>query len=180
MNDVSGCALDNARLEALYIKLEKPIYNVVYRWVWNREEAQDITQEAFLRVWNMRERVVLETVEALLYRVALNLASNRRRAARIREWLSLETVFPFLRAEERPDPAVHAEETRRVRAALGAMPEPLRQVVTLTELAGLSYRQVAEILGIPEGTVGSRRNLALSLLRDELGGLMEEVPHAGV
>jgi RNA polymerase sigma-70 factor (ECF subfamily) len=180
MSEASGGGLTQARLEALYVKLEKPIYNVVFRWVWNRHEAQDITQEAFLRVWNMRQRVLMETVEALLYRVALNLASNRRRAQKVRQWLLVDEFLPFLRGEERPDPAVASQETRRVRDAINALPEPLRQVITLTELAGLTYPQVAQVLSIPEGTVGSRRNKAVSVLRQALGDLMEEVSHAGV
>ena len=51
--------------------------NVVYRWVWRAEEAQDIVQEAFVRLWRMRERVDLATVEPLVHRIALNLGAQR-------------------------------------------------------------------------------------------------------
>src|SRR4051794_886636 len=74
-------ALDKPTLEALYMKLEKPMFNVVYRWTWNASDAQDVVQEAFLNIWKARDRVDLATVEPLLYRAALNLASNRRRSS---------------------------------------------------------------------------------------------------
>ena len=86
-----GKALDKATLERLYVKLEKPMFNVVYRWLWNAGDAQDVVQEAFLKIWNVRDDVDLATVDSLLYRTALNLASNRRRSSRLwlRRWALL-------------------------------------------------------------------------------------------
>jgi len=59
-------------LERLYARLEKPLCNVVFRWVWNMDDAQD----AFVRLWRMRARVDLATVELLIYKIALNLAPS--------------------------------------------------------------------------------------------------------
>ena len=70
-------------LERLYARLERPLYNVAFRWVWKAEDAQEIVQEAFLRVWRMRQRVDVETVDALIYKIAINLASSRRRSAKL-------------------------------------------------------------------------------------------------
>ena len=77
-------ALHPGALEALYVRLEGPLYNVAYRYVWDAAEAQDIVQEAFVRLWRARDRVRMQTVEALVYRIALNLARNRRRWLRLR------------------------------------------------------------------------------------------------
>jgi RNA polymerase sigma-70 factor (ECF subfamily) len=165
-----GGGLDEAALERLYVKLEKPMFNVVYRWLWNASDAQEVVQEAFLRVWKAREGVDVATVEPLLYRTALNLASNRRRSTRIWRWLGLEE------AHEEPSGAGTSEEAlararrqARVRAAIDALPERLREVVLLTEYAELSYGEIAATLGIPAGTVGSRRNAALARLAEALG-----------
>lgn len=170
---------DQAALERLYTKLEKPMVNVVYRWVWDAHEAQDLVQEAFVRVWRVREQVDSSTVEALLYRTALNLASNRRRTRKLWRWVSLEAVF------DRADVAQGAEvmlsqgeQQAAVRQAVEALPEPLRRVIVLCELSGLSYEQVASILSIPVGTVGSRRNRALRTLRESLGEVAEESDEA--
>lgn len=174
MSDSPGCALTRARLEALYVKTEKPLFNVVYRWLWSREEAHDVVQDAFLKLWAMRERVREETVEPLVYRIALNLAANRRRSRKVWQWLALDTVLPWWgRPDDEADPARRQEEAL-TRAAVDGLPEPLRQVVVLAEMSGLTYAQVGEVLGIPEGTVGSRRNRALALLRERLGPLVHE------
>jgi RNA polymerase sigma factor (sigma-70 family) len=163
--------LDRRTLEGLYVRLEKPMFNVVYRWLWSAEEAEDVIQEAFLRVWRARERVDASTVTPLLYKTALNLASNRRRSRRLWRWLGLdERREP---SAERPADELLEDEARRrrVRAAIEALPEKLRRVVVLAELSELSYGEIAVVLGIPVGTVGSRRNLALTRLAEALGPL---------
>jgi RNA polymerase sigma-70 factor (ECF subfamily) len=155
-----------ADLERLYARLEKPLYNVVYRWIWNPEEAQDIVQEAFLRLWRMGDRVEMGTVEPLVYRIALNLASSRARSRKIWRWVSLDAVRGALSATRSAEEGMSAdEELRRMRAAVEALPEELRQVVMLCEFSELSYAEIAEVLSIPAGTVGSRRNRALKNLR---------------
>jgi len=162
--------LGDARFEALYRRLERPVYNVVYRWVWNAESARDLVQEAFLRLWDHRHGVRVETAEPLVYRIAINLARSKLRRKQILRFVTLEG----LRSEAVPDPQdtaadlESAESDARVRKAVSSLPEDLRQVVVLTAFTGLRYDQIGAVLGIPEGTVGSRRNRALKLLRESL------------
>lgn len=162
--------LDEAALATLYTRLEKRVYNVVYRWVWQQDDAAEIVQEAFLRLWNMRARVDMTTVDALVFKIAVNLAANRRRSRKLWQLISLEGLGGH-EADARADVAAHVEQGARndaVRRVLDTLPERLRRVVVLTELSELSYREVAVILGVPEGTVGSRRNKALAILREHL------------
>lgn len=161
--------LDAASLEQLYVRLEKPLYNVVYRWLWDPEESQDVVQEAFVRLWKMRTRVRLESVEPLVYKIALNLAAKRRRSRKVWRWLGLESAPEPL--DTRPDSEMALDAAQRehaLRQAIEDLPEKLRRVVTLSAFSELSYPQVGELLGIPPGTVGSRRNKALALLKDAL------------
>jgi RNA polymerase sigma-70 factor (ECF subfamily) len=165
-----GRALDKATLERLYVKLEKPMFNVVYRWLWNNCDAQDVVQEAFLKIWKVRDEVDLETVEPLLYRTALNLASNRRRSSRLWRWIGIDA------ASDEASPAPTSEEAlakaqirQRVRVAIEALPERLREVILLTEYSELTHQEIGTTLGIPAGTVGSRRNTAIAQLSQQLG-----------
>jgi RNA polymerase sigma-70 factor (ECF subfamily) len=154
--------LDRATLEKLYVKLEKPMFNVVYRWTWNASDAQEIVQDAFLRVWRARENVDAATVQPLLY----------RRAARIRRWIGLDDAGDPPSPQKTSEQSLANEQARaRVRAAIDALPEGLRRVVTLTEFSELSHAEVGALLGIPAGTVGSRRNTALARLAAALGDL---------
>ena len=115
----------------------------------------------------MRERVKSETVEALVFRIAVNLASNRRRARRLWDFVTLEALTAST------PPPDHGDTRRRVRAAVDALPEKLRRVVVLGELSGMTAKEIGAVLGIPEGTVASRRHAAVAVLRDRLGALME-------
>lgn len=171
MSDADG--LDRAAFEALFRRLERPVYNVVFRWLWDPAEAADVVQDAFARLWGMRDRVREGTVEPLLYRIAVNQASNRRRRRRLWRWVGLEPERDA--APPLGDLLEAAELDGALRAAVEALPEKLRRVVMLCELSGMSYQQVADALGIPVGTVGSRRNAALARLRELLA---EEVTDA--
>jgi RNA polymerase sigma-70 factor (ECF subfamily) len=156
-------------LERLYTRLERRLANVVYRWVWNIDEAQEIVQEAFVRLWRMRARVDLSTVEPLVYRIALNLASSRRRSKRLWQWVSLEAVRERASLARATDESMAGEEdAARLRAAVEALPEDLRRVIVMCELSEMSYQAIAEALSIPAGTVGSRRHRALARLRQAL------------
>jgi RNA polymerase sigma-70 factor, ECF subfamily len=167
--------LTRSALEDLYERLEKPLYNVIYRWTWHVDDARDLVQETFLRLWRMRDRVEMETVTALAYRIGINLASNRRRSRRLWRLLSLETVVDHPHREARAHQDLEQEDIRRaVRRAIQRLPERLRRVILLAEYSGLSYREISTILGIPEGTVGSRRHAAVRHLRRSLGKLRED------
>jgi RNA polymerase sigma-70 factor, ECF subfamily len=167
--------LGRPEFEALFTRLEKPIFNVVYRWVWNVEEARDVTQEAFLKLWGARSRVRLEGAEPLVFRAALNLAASRLRARRLRRFFSFDEVAEPVDAAADPHASLDVQQRRAaVRAAVDALPEKLKRVVLLCEFSGLSTAQIAAALQIPPGTVGSRRSLAMAALEQRLGPLNEE------
>lgn len=160
--------LDRAALDALYRRLERRVYNVVFRWVWSAEDAREIVQESFVRLWDMRARVRMETVEPLLYQIAISQASKRRRWTRRWGWLrSNDTERP---AELLPadDALGISAEATALRKAVDALPETERAVIMLVAFSELTYEDVGRTLGIAPGTVGSRRHSALARLRAAL------------
>jgi RNA polymerase sigma-70 factor (ECF subfamily) len=120
-------------------------------------------QETFLRCWRRKEDIRADGFKALLFRTALNLASNRRRRDRL--WRMTGLAYVAELADER---AGGDTISRPVREAFAALPEPMQHVLLLTEIAGMSYGEAAAALGVEEGTVGSRRTRALALLRERL------------
>lgn len=161
-------ALDEAALLACYRRLEKPLFNVLYRWLWDAHECQDLMHDAYLRIWARRGAVRNDGLEALVFATALNLARNRLRWRRLWRREPLADAAPAADAD--PDQAAQrAEEQRRLRAALATLSAAQRNVVLLAEFSGLSTREIAQVLAIPEGTVGSRRFQALARLRRQLG-----------
>lgn len=169
---VAADSFDARALELLYARLEKPVFNVVYRWLWNAEEARDVTQEAFLKLWSARDRVEPSGAEPLLFRTALNLASNKLRGRRLWGFLGIGAADSEPAPEALAPEELEREQRRReVRRAIDGLPDKLKQVVVMCELSGLSYEQIAAALKIPVGTVGSRRSAALSKLSAVLGPL---------
>jgi RNA polymerase sigma-70 factor (ECF subfamily) len=155
--------VDNAEWIDVYRRLERPIYNVVYRVIWDAAESQDVVQEAFLRCWRRKDDIRADGFKALLFRTALNLASNRRRSVRLWRIIGVTALDDVADERGAGDPL-----SKPVREALDALPAILRDVLLLTELAGMTYPEIAAALGIAEGTVGSRRTRALALLRERL------------
>jgi len=156
--------VDEASWVELYRALEKPLYNVVYRWLWDRMESQDVVQEAFLRCWRARDRIRPEGFNAFVYRTALNLASNRRRRKKLWRFVAFDAWSEEPAPEHDGAPVL----SRRVQCAIDELPERLKRVLLLCELAGMSYGEIAAVTGVREGTVGSRRSRALALLRKRL------------
>lgn len=155
--------LDRRAFELLFVEQEAPLYNVVFRYVWHREDAAEMVQEAFVRLWKMRARVEPGSAKALVYRIAINLAITRRRWLGLRRFVGLEAATL---STDIPDEAViSGHQTARLRDALARLPSRLRDVVILCELRELSHAEIAEILGVRPGTVGSRRHEALTRLR---------------
>lgn len=157
-------ALSESGLYACYQRLERPLFNVLYRMLWNRDECQDLLHDAFLRVWQRRDNVDESRVDALVWVSALNLARNRLRWQRL--WRTEALDSDWQDAEPTPEQSVdNVMQQRRLHKALARLPAAMREVLLLGEFAELSHADIAAVLCIPTGTVASRRHEALSRLR---------------
>jgi RNA polymerase sigma-70 factor (ECF subfamily) len=122
------------------------------------EDAEDVTQEAFLKLWHHWPEIDRERAAAWLMRVTRNLCFDRLRHVKVvREHVSDSGADALERtADLRPSPALRAEgaELRgRLEEALRALGEPMRSVVVMREVQGFKYREIAEILELPLNTV---------------------------
>lgn len=154
-------------MEELYLRIQRPLYNVVYRRLWNRDGAMEVVQETFLRLWERRERIRRETIEPLAYRIAVNLAAKRRRRDRLWRWAKLEALRGRGPAADQERDLSGTEEIEVLRRVVESLPRRYRSVVLLCELSEMTYEEVGRALGIPPGTVGSRRNTAMRLMREK-------------
>jgi RNA polymerase sigma factor (sigma-70 family) len=156
--------LTRVSLESLYIELEKPLFNVVFRYVWNREEAQDLVQEAFVRLWKMRDRVEMQTVKSLVFKICINLAVTKNRRKKILKFFSLDKIAQEPGVEHN-DSLEQKEEIQLLQKVINELPSKLKETVLLTEFSDMSYDEIGKSLGIPSGTVGSRRNNAINIMK---------------
>lgn len=152
-----------SEIEACYARVERGLFNVLYRMLWDAPACQDVMHDAFLRLWSQRERLHAASIDALAYTTALNLARNRLRWGRLRRWVALETLdeaAPSFLPDE-----IRRAELRDLRDALQRLHTGDREILLLSEYAGLDTAELAQVLGVTAGTVGSRKHRALARLR---------------
>jgi RNA polymerase sigma factor (sigma-70 family) len=157
------------RQEALYAsyrRLERPLYNVLYRQLWQAEDCQDVIHDAYVRVWERRDKVDGATLDALVWTTALNLAKNRLRWRLLRRHDELDEASQQLATDAR---APDFLATRQLHRALRQLPRGWQQVLLLSEFSGLRGNEIAAVLGIPAGTVASRKHLAMARLKTLMG-----------
>lgn len=160
---------------------QNPIYNLVSHIVEAAGDAADVTQSVFIKVFKgIRYFHGQSSLRTWMYRIAVHEASNHRRGWLRRKWheafsLDDDQEFPdgrMLRLSEQPEtPYEIAESSERrwqVQRALASLTQPYRTVVVLREIEDLSYDEIAEVLGVSEGTVKSRLTRGRELLRRKL------------
>jgi RNA polymerase sigma-70 factor (ECF subfamily) len=161
---------------------EKPIQSLCARMTGDAHRGEDLTQEAFARVFARRKDYQASgRFATFLWRVALNLCYdelrkiNRRRESMLEEAVGDDRETHFVASGPGPDfMLVEQERAEAVRRALLELTEAHRAVVVLRHYEGLKFREIGEVLEIPEGTVKSRMAEALSQLSEILNGLLNE------
>ena len=147
------------------------VYRLSYRLTGNRPDAEDLTQEVFVRVFRSLSTYTPGTFEGWLHRITTNLFLDQaRRKQRIRfDALSDERAERLTSASPSPDLA-YADQTfdDDVELALATLPPDFRAAVVLCDVEGLSYEEIAEILGAKLGTVRSRIHRGRAMLRTAL------------
>jgi len=143
------------------------VINVVYRMCGDTHLAEDAAQEAFIRAWqHLHSYRPRSPFRNWVYRIATNVALDVLRKER--ETVDIDPL-PLASSEKGPEIAVEEQQRgQRVRQAVLALPPASRTVLVLREYEGLSYREIADTLDIPIGTVMSRLNYARNRLRDLL------------
>lgn len=169
---------DSEALSQLLGRYWRPMVSFAADRLGSQDSAEDLVQEAFVRVWEHREHLRADTSpRAYLYRVLRNLITDDHRRQRLRDrWADVRRRAP---EPEAPSPALLLEADQLAVAAnraIAALPERRRDVFVLAHLHGLSYQEVATALGITRRTVANHMSLALKELRDDLAGFIEHLP----
>jgi len=163
---------DRGAFTELVRRHREGVINVVYRLCGDVHLAEDAAQEAFIRAWQhlpgYRPRSPFRN---WVYRIATNAALDVLR--REKETVDVDAVS-LVSPGEGPEATLEGKERgERVRQAVLALPSASRAVLVLREYEGLSYREIADTLGIPVGTVMSRLNYARNRLRESLAPHLE-------
>lgn len=166
---------DAASFDALFYRHYDRVYGLLFRLVGERAEAEDLTQETFIKLHahaRGRRRGGEENVSAWLYRVAMNLGYNALRG-RKRRWQRDVHLLPEpTNADLAQEALVRREERAAVRTALARLPQQLAQLLVLRQM-DFSYAECAAICGVAPGSVGTLLARAAASFRkvyDEVAG----------
>ncbi len=158
---------DMRAFERLFQIYREPIFRLAYRFTGNRDDAEDLTQDIFVKVF---ERICSFRHESSfttwLYRLAVNTCLNFKRDAKQTESLGVIDEL-----EEATNPETICEQIelqRKVEAEIAALPQALKVAFVLVVLEGMPYRDVAEILDLTVDAVRMRVSRARQILREKL------------
>ncbi len=170
---------DGAAWESVVHAQTRRIYNLCYRFTGQRQEAEDLTQEVFVRVFRTLEKFDPNqgSLNVWMYRVARNLLIDHYRATRrdrMTSSLDDDTSFelPDTKAPSPHRAAELGELRETLQKALTRLSPELREAVVMRDLQGMEYREIGQVLAIPDGTVKSRINRG----RAELAKVLRRTP----
>ena len=170
-------AADQDRFRRLVLPHLDAAYNFARYLRRDGAAAEDIVHDAFLRAWRAFPGFRGENPKAWLFAIIRNLVFSSAHAEKTRAELFAPEPAGEPAAADEPDPealAIRNAEVQTVRRAIEALPEPFRETLVLRDLEELSYREVADVTGVPIGTVMSRLSRARQMLATALMG-QEEV-----
>ena len=172
---------DEAAFAEIVSRYRNPITNYLYRFLNDYEEAVDLAQETFVRVYFAIERYHTEyAFSTYIYRIATNLAISEIRKRKRRRLISLTGLFQFDGADEAQDfhppdekpladtVLLDDEQSRQIARAIETLPEKYRAPIVLRDVEGKTYEEIAQILELGLGTTKSRISRARGLLKEKL------------
>jgi RNA polymerase sigma-70 factor, ECF subfamily len=171
---------DEAAFAEIVERYRGSITNYLYRFLGDYEEAVDLSQETFVRLYFAVDRYHTEyAFSTYIYRIATNLAISELRRRKRRRILSLTGLFQgeedgsvdFQPPDSRnlPDKdLIEGERSRQIGRAIAALPDKYRAPIVLREIEERTYEEIAEILGLGLGTTKSRISRARGLLKEKL------------
>lgn len=168
---LAGLSERSGEWAAIVAEHSARVYRLAYRLTGNRQDAEDLTQDVFVRVFRSLDKFEPGNFAGWLHRITTNLFLDRaRRAARIRmDGFADGAEHQLLGSQIVPEDAVHdAGFDPDIEAALASLPEKFRVAVVLCDIEGLSYDEIADVLGVKVGTVRSRIHRGRTQLRDAL------------
>ena len=176
---------DKQAFNLLVTKYQRKIINLVSRYVSNQSDIADVVQEVFISAYRFLPTFRNDSAfYTWLYRIAVNTAKNylvvnsKKSGSNEIDIMDAETfdTSDQLRDIADPEHMLSSEQVHKtIMKALQSLPEDLRIVITLREIDGLSYEEIAEVVGCPVGTVRSRIFRARDIIDSQLQQVMQSI-----
>ena len=173
-------ASDAQAFATLYDRHSRQAYSLAYRIMGERQAAEDIVQDAFLKVWRAATsyRAARASVRTWLLSIVHNRGIDQLRstASRRRMQEKVEASAPRSQPSDAFAQTWRNSQREQVREALSTLPEEQLKVLELAYFSGYTHLEIAELLNVPLGTVKGRMRLGLKKMRDHFGSQAMAVP----
>jgi len=165
---------DMVAFDSMVNRYRGRLMNVIGRMLSSTEEAEDVVQETFVRVYQHRQSFNFQhCFSTWIYTIGLNLARNELRKRRRFKFFEISEMKGSEK-ELAVDPKLPSRLPELLKSAVATLPEKYREAFLLRDIEEMAYDEVAKILDVPLGTVKSRVNRARLMLREKLKPRMEE------
>ncbi len=174
---------DTTAFNEIVNRYQGRLLNFVYRFTGDRETAQDIVQETFLRVYRKREQYCpTANLSTWIFTIAGNLAKSELRHRKRWQLVPISKEARQDIAEKIADQSLGPNQIaekkateRNIQEAIGSLPAKYREAVILRDIEAMSYEQIAQIVGCPVGTVKSRVNRGRLQLQKRLEQIIDQI-----
>ncbi len=158
--------MELAQFKSIFDEYYHPIKNFLYYKLGDIALAEDITQEVFMKAWEKKDQIVVETVKSYLYKIAGNLAINHFKSAKSNYEFELKPENPAPSSLEQPDYTMEKDEfAKKLESAIGSLTENQRVVFLMNRIDDLTYKEIAKRLDLSVKAVEKRMHNALEALR---------------
>lgn len=143
--------------------------NFLYYKTSQAELAEDVAQDAFVKLWETRDKIDKSSLKAYIFTIGNNLAINHLKRNQLKfKFLNLQTPKQDIKT---PEYLLEMQEfDQKLQDTIARIPEGAREVFLMNRIDGLKYREIAEMLGLSMKAVEKRMSRALAILRDEING----------
>jgi RNA polymerase sigma factor (sigma-70 family) len=174
INEVSNGRLDDEAFKKAVLQYRERIFLVILRFIKNREDAKDLTQDTFVKAYRSRAYFRGDSgIYTWLYKIAINLSLNYKSRSRISSFSSLEDE-PEIAGHNDPSKGVlNSELGDNIGHAISKLPPRQRMVFILRYYDEMAHAQIGSLLGITEGAVKANYHQAIKKLRAELSQYLE-------
>jgi RNA polymerase sigma-70 factor, ECF subfamily len=185
--DCRAKALSAGEFEEIFAEYQPLVFGIALKFMGNPEDAEDVTQEVFTKVWKSLEAFnSSSSLKTWIYRIAVNTCIDHSR----KPWKKLglrstglddsleenDGVALVSRAESAEGKLIAKEKAAQIRKAIARLRPHLKAVLVLKDLEELSYDEISSVLGVSMGTISSRLNRARKALMDLFGPAAQTMP----
>ncbi len=164
--------MKSSEFKLLVMPYSSRLYRMAFRLMNNREEAEDVVQEVYVKLWNMRHELSkIKSIEAMAIRITRNLCLDQLRRRKLNQEAMAAEKIPSPAQSSTPEEDLERnEEIDLIRTLIQALPEPQRSLVHLRHLEGKEYEEIAETVNMKVNAI----RVSISRARKQMREMLEK------